>query len=68
MQLYFTASHMAEWLSGSSSSSSNASNASSAAVRKTYQSSDGSIRKRKRIEGTGLTPAGILSTFTNVPK
>lgn len=58
---------MAEWLSGSNNSSSSGS-ASSSTVRKTYQMSDGSLRKRKRIEGTGLTPSGILSTFTTTPK
>ena len=49
---------MAEWLHTSSSS-----NVSSAATRKTYQMNDGDrMRKRKRIEGSGIS--GILSTFT----
>ncbi|KAL5265489.1 hypothetical protein ACHWQZ_G006266 [Mnemiopsis leidyi] len=48
---------MAEWLHTNSSSEN------SAAARKTYQMNDGDrMRKRKRVEGSGIS--GLLSTFT----
>ena len=48
---------MAEWLHTNSSSEN------SAAARKTFQMNDGDrMRKRKRVEGSGIS--GLLSTFT----